>query len=151
MFWRKKTNPGPVSGREGMSAVELMLGLVITAILAAVAIPTYMTYIQQARVFSLVLPPLHLLESNVAMHYMFNKKLPGAEEQDEIIAEIDTSGLTVELLSGVIVLRIAAPEPEAKLHILHNNTLIAAPDITRDKITAWHLSGALADRLSLSN
>lgn len=139
------------AGRKGMSTIEMIVAMAITAILAAVAIPFYITYVQQARVVSLVLPVLHIIESNVAMYYIFNKELPGEAEKSRILEDTNTAGLDVTLQSGVITLTITSPEPDSKLFLLNGSLLIAAPVISRTGISTWHLSGALTDRLGLSH
>lgn len=141
----------PGTGRQGMSSVELIVAVGITAILAAITIPFYMTYVQQARVISLVLPPLHIIESNVAMYYTFNKKLPGEAEKFRILEDTNTAGLDIALQSGVITLTINTPDPDSKLFMLNGSLLIAAPVISQTGISTWHLSGALADRLNLNH
>ena len=56
-----------MSGNQlGMSVTELMVAVCIIAILAAVAIPFYINYVQQSRVVSIIIPRLHLIETNIS-------------------------------------------------------------------------------------
>ena len=139
-----------VSSQRGMSVTELMVAICIIAILAAVAIPSYISYVQQARVVSLVIPRLHLIESNIAYFYSINKKLPGSHDSAEILENIQTEHLDIGLSNGSVAMTINAPDKGSKLHILDGKILIAAPVITKDKIIAWHLDGELADRLRIN-
>ena len=133
-----------------MSVTELMVAICIIAILAAVAIPSYISYVQQARVVSLIIPRLHLIETNISYFYSINNKLPGSADVVEILKNIDSENLDIALTNGTINMVITAKEQESKLHILDGKILIASPVITKDKIVAWHLAGELADRLKIN-
>lgn len=134
----------------GMSVTELMVAICITAILAAVAIPSYISYVQQARVVSLVIPRLHLVESSIGHFYSMNNRLPGSADLDEILASINAENLEIKLTNGALAMTIRASEKKSKLHILDGNMLVASPILTKDKIVGWHLTGELADRLKIS-
>ena len=138
-----------LESRKGMTVSELMVSLCILCILAAVAIPFYMTYIQQARVISLILPRLSMIESNISIFYHFNNRLPGSKDLEVIIKDIDTDSLDIVLNSGAIVMTIKAPVPESNLNILDGKVLIASPVIGRSRIESWRLAGELADRLQI--
>jgi len=134
----------------GMSVTELMVAVCIIAILAAVAIPSYISYVQQARVVSLIIPRLHLIESNISFFYSINNKLPGSGDTEEILKNIETEHLDIVITNGSIVMTINAKDKGSKLHILNGNILVASPVITKDKIVSWHLDGELADRLKIN-
>jgi prepilin-type N-terminal cleavage/methylation domain-containing protein len=133
----------------GMSVTELMVAICIIAILAAVAIPSYISYIQQARVVSLIIPRLHLIETNISHFYSMNNKLPGSFDIKEILKDIDSENLGIVLTNGTIAMTIKAGKG-SKLSILDGNTLVASPVLTKDKIVSWHLTGELADRLKIN-
>ena len=133
-----------------MTVTELMVGLCIVAILAAVAIPSYISYVQQARVISIVIPSLHLIESSISLFYSANDRLPGKDDVGSILEDIETQYSEVILVNGSITMTIKAPERGSKLHILDGDVLVASPVITREKILSWHLSGELADRLKIN-
>jgi type IV pilus assembly protein PilA len=133
-----------------MSVTELMVAVCIIAILAAVAIPSYITYVQQARVVSLIIPRLHTIETNIGLFFSLNEKLPSSSDLDEIIKDVNTENLDVALASGTIIITFNAPQWGHKLHILNDKVLIASPVISKSKITAWHLDGELADRLKIN-
>lgn len=136
--------------QQGMSVTELMVGLCITAILAAVAIPSYISYIQQARVVAMIIPRLHLIETSISLFYSESSRLPGNGDVGYILQDIETKFCDVVLANGTIAMTINAPERSSKLHILDGKVLVASPVITREKIVSWHLSGELADRLRIN-
>lgn len=133
-----------------MSVTELMVAICITAILAAVAIPSYVTYMQQARVLSLVIPRLYLIETNISLFYFRNNTLPGSADIENILKDIDVENLDIALANGSIAMKIQAGESGAKLHILDGKMLVASPVLTKDRIIGWHLAGELADRLKIN-
>ena len=135
----------------GMSVTELMVAVCIMGILAAVAIPSYINYVQQSRMVSMIIPKLHLVETNISLFYSMNNRLPGNTDIDDILGNIDTENCDITLTNGSIVLTINDPDNSSKLHILHGKVLIASPVITRYKIVSWHLTGELADRLGISH
>lgn len=133
-----------------MSVTEMMVAICIVAILAAAAIPAYINYVQQARVVSLIIPRLHLIETSVGLFYALNKKLPGNSEVEEIVENIDLENLEIVLANGTVVMTIQAMK-SSKLRVLDGKILVAAPVITKDKIVSWHLTGELADRLKINH
>jgi Tfp pilus assembly protein PilE len=133
-----------------MSVTELMVAICIVAIVAAAAIPSYISYVQQARVVALIIPRLHLIETNISYFYSLHNKLPGKSDVAEILKNIDTENLDIALTNGTIALTIKAGEKSSKLHILNGNILVASPVITKEKIVGWHLAGELADRLKIN-
>jgi len=136
--------------QHGMSVTELIVAICIVAILAAVAIPSYISYVQQARVISLIIPRLHLIEINISHYYSMNKELPGGSDAAEILANVDSENLDITLTNGTVTLTIKAKEKKSKLHILDEKVLVASPVFTKDKIIGWHLAGELADRLKIN-
>ena len=140
-----------LSGNQhGMTVTELMVAVCILGILAAVAIPSYINYVQQSRVITLIIPRLHLIETNISLFYSMNNRLPGNADAVELLKDIDTEYCEIAISSGSITMKINAPDSSSKLHILHEKVLLASPVITKYKIVTWHLSGELADRLKLN-
>ncbi len=137
--------------KRGMSSVEMVVSICVMAVAAAIFIPAYITYIQQARVLALVLPRLQQLETNIALFYYFENKLPDIDDLSELMEGIDNENLEVELVGGVVDLTVVSPEFSSRLHILNGTSMIASPVIGSVGITTWHLSGELADRLGFSN
>ena len=140
-----------LSGNQhGMSVTELMVAICILGILAAVAIPSYISYVQQSRVVSLIIPRLHLIETNISLFYSTNHRLPGNTDVADILKDIDTEFCEITLANGSIVMKIKASDRSAKLHILDGKVLLASPVIGKYKIVSWHLTGELADRLKIN-
>ena len=150
LFFMSRHLRGSNSSQKGMSVTELMVGMCIVGILAAASVPYYTNYIQQARVVALVIPRLHMIEFGVGLFYSTSGTLPSRSDVDEVIAPYDTDNLSIDLISGTIVLTIDASEPSSKLHILDGKLLIASPVLSKAKIISWHLDGELADRLKIS-
>ena len=61
---------------KGFTLIELMIVVAIIGILAAVAIPAYMTYIQKSRLTALVFPGVHSIETNVGLFYATQNRMP---------------------------------------------------------------------------
>jgi prepilin-type N-terminal cleavage/methylation domain-containing protein len=147
----KQKRLSSLSGNQhGMSVTELMVAICILGILAAVAIPSYISYVQQSRVVSLIIPRLHLIETSISLFYSTNNRLPGNSDIADILKNIDTEYCDITLANGSIVMKIKASDRNAKLHILDGKVLLASPVIAKYKIVSWHLTGELADRLKIS-
>jgi hypothetical protein len=134
-----------------MSSIELVVCICVMAVVAAVFIPGYITYTQQSRVFGLVLPRLQQLESNIALFYIFEKRLPSADDLPDLMEGINHENLDIQLAGGVVTLTIQAPDFASNIHILDGATMVASPVIGPSSITSWHLDGELAKRLGISN
>ncbi len=140
-----------MSGNQhGMSVTELIVAICILGILAAVAIPSYISYVQQSRVVSLIIPRLHLIETNISFFYSTNDRLPRETDIAEILKNINTEFCEITLANGSIVMTIKASDRNDKLHILDGKVLLASPVIGKHKIVSWHLTGELADRLKIN-
>jgi prepilin-type N-terminal cleavage/methylation domain-containing protein len=140
-----------LSGNQhGMTVTELMVAVCILGILAAIAIPSYINYVQQSRVITLIIPRLHLIETNISLFYSMNNRLPGNDDTVDLLKDIDTEYCEIAITNGSIAMKINAPDSSSKLNILHEKVLLASPVITKYKIVNWHLSGELADRLKIN-
>ena len=134
----------------GMSVTELMVALCIMGILAAVAIPSYINYVQQSRVVSIIIPRLHLIETNISLFYSVNGSLPGENYIASLLKDIDTEDCDIAITNGSIAMTINASDRNSKLYILNGNVLLASPVVSKYKIISWHLAGELADRLKIN-
>jgi type IV pilus assembly protein PilA len=133
-----------------MTVTELMVAVCIFSILAAVAIPSYLNYVQQSRVITLIIPRLHIIETNISLFYSMNNRLPGNDDAVDLLKDIDTEYCEIAITNGSIAMKINAPDSSSKFKILHGKVLIASPVISKHKIVSWHLSGELADRLKIN-
>ena len=143
--------------QEGFTLIELMIVVAIIGILAAVAIPAYMTYIQKSRLTALVFPGMHSIETNMGLQYATGGTAAISDLGIAILAQdadtnyfsptLGTDGDTIYL-----IIEIAANGgPDEKLIKLAGLTIEAHPDYSDGKIGKWVLSGSLADQLGLSN
>ena len=144
--------------QEGFTLIELMIVVAIIGILAAVAIPAYMTYIQKSRLTALVFPGMHAIETNMGLQYATGDTLGITAIGMTVLAEdADTQYFDPELFrSGANTLSLvitvdAAGGPDAKLQKLAGKTIRAIPMYESGKIGKWELMGTLADQLGLSN
>lgn len=146
---------------KGFTLIELMIVVAIIGILAAVAIPAYMTYIQKSRITALVYPGLHSIETNIGLFHAFNQALPDGTSSNQTIADFatdaDTRYFTPTLSSTALTIVLkqqSTGAPDNKLKNLvdaSNNTLIATPVTSAGKIQQWTLTGSLATTLGINN
>ena len=143
---------------EGFTLIELMIVVAIIGILAAVAIPAYMTYIQKSRLTALVFPGMHAIETNMGLMYATsgttNFASVAAGMSMAVLAEdTDTTYFTPSLLtfdSGKLQI-VVLPGVDGKMSKLAGQTFRAIPTYGQGKIGSWRLEGTLAENLGLSN
>jgi len=143
---------------QGFTLIELMIVVAIIGILAAVAIPAYMTYIQKSRLTALVFPGMHAIETNMGLQYATgNTNAISSIGMTVLAADADTQYFTPSLLPAMTGLKIeVSAGADNKLEKLADtaqgrNIFYALPDYQNGKIGGWELDGTVADQLGLSN
>jgi type IV pilus assembly protein PilA len=139
---------------KGFTLVELMIVVAIIGILAAVAVPFYQRYIQKSRLTSMVFPGVHAIQTNVGTYYSFRTLLPTT--MVDMSSDADTGCFTPSFPNAtqmqlLIVGTVTGAHTRCRaLKALNGMTLVAAPNVTANKIVGWKLSGPLATRLGLA-
>jgi len=146
------------NSEKGFTLIELMIVVAIIGILAAVAIPAYMTYIQKSRITALVYPGLHACETQTGLFYAMQSTMPDGTNTGQLVSDMcsdaDTRYFDASLVNGKFVITIldsSTTAPDDKLLKLSGKTLGAMPQPNEGKIETWILSGTLAEALGLSD
>ena len=151
--------------QEGFTLIELMIVVAIIGILAAVAIPAYMTYIQKSRLTALVFPGMHAIETNMGLQYATSGtaivNLSALTTMSVLAQDADTSYFVPSFEAGVsggLMIEICGPGigawplcPDDKMSKMAGKTIHAIPTYADGKIGLWRLAGTLAQELGLQN
>ena len=143
--------------QEGFTLIELMIIVAIIGILAAVAIPAYMTYIQKSRLTALVFPGMHAIETNLGLQYATQgTAIPNLNTTIDVLAQdADTSYFLPSLLTGasggIQIVICGAGCPDDRMSKLAGKTFRAIPTYSDGKIGLWRLEGTIAQELGLQN
>ena len=133
----------------GFTLIEVMIVVAIIGILAAVAIPAYMNYINKSRVVAHVYPGLHSIENQMALYYIANNVMPDNSQLVDLMEDANTHYFTVDLSGGSLKATIVNDPSDNKFSKLHDYTLIMTPNTSGANIISWSLSGSLAKKLNI--
>lgn len=128
-----------------------MFTLTVVGVLAAVAIPSYLIYIQKSRTISQIFPQLHSIESNVAFYYSTTGNLPGSTQLLIMTELANTQYFTPEINAGVIKLTIDSPATTSKLYRFHGLELFSSPLTGQGRIIRFVKGGSLALNLGIND
>ena len=140
-----------LANSRGFNLIELMVVVAIVGILASVAIPLYMGYIQKSRFRALVYPGLHVIETNIGLYYSMNNTMPDTSMLSSIWANANTDYFHVSLPGGGFVVTVDSPEPKSKLSRLNGLSMTLTPNAENYKIVSWKISGPLAVQLGIED
>jgi len=148
-FLKKRACSPFLQGFQGFTLVELMIVVAIIGILAMVAVPIYMNYIQKSRVRTYVYPGLHSIETNISLYYAAMGRMPTASDLPEIMLEADTTYFNVSMLGDDLIITIDSLDPSSKLSKMHDKVMFLTPDTSNWKIRTWTVRGSLARYLGI--
>lgn len=138
---------------KGFTLIELMIVVAIIGILAAVAIPAYMTYIQKSRLTALVFPGLHSIQTNLGLYYATQNAMPDGSASGQTIADFtgdaDTTYFTSAFDGTVLTITINSTAETSKLYKLNGESMTFQPTATQGKIVNWIVGGNLAAKLGI--
>ena len=137
---------------KGFTLIEIMIVVAIIGILAAVAIPAYMSYIQKAKFTSLVFPGIRSIHTAITLHYTNNIEFPASIEL--FMADADTTYFSPSIVNNDWRLKITIQDSisSGKLSKFEGRTIWPEPKtLTGGIISDCTIAGTLAVELGIAS
>ena len=99
----------------------------------------------------MIYPGLHIIETNIGVHYATSNKLPDASMLPRLMEEANTTYFNVDIIGNTLKIVVDSPASTSPLMRMHGMPMYLVPEMDGIKISKWILSGTLADHLGIQS